>query len=122
MSHFSLCSATGRSQRRGLRRRCPSTPRAVVVSFARILPIAERVTHSDTSSSAQGRRPSDDEFFTTAELAALLKIPPKTLSWWRHKRKGPLFHRDGRYVRYPKTLVDAWLATRTEEAEQWMES
>ena len=67
-------------------------------------------------------RPSDDEYFTTEELSALLKIPAKTLQWWRTQRTGPKFHRDGRHVRYPKTLVDAWLEERTADAERWMAS
>ena len=42
----------------------------------------------------------------------------KTLAAWRSQRKGPLFHRMGVHVRYPKSHLDAWLDERTNEAER----
>ena len=64
----------------------------------------------------------DDAFLTTEELSVLLKVPENTLKAWRNKRKGPLFHRHGVHVRYPKSLVNQWLAECTAEAERWMVS
>ena len=67
-------------------------------------------------------RPHADEYFTPQELAALLKIPVKTLAAWRSERKGPLPTRMGVHVRYPKSHLDTWLAERITEAERWMAS
>ena len=38
-------------------------------------------------------------------------MPIKTLYDWRHKGCGPLGMRVGRYVRYRRSDVDAWLET-----------
>lgn len=49
---------------------------------------------------------------STAEVAAMLGIPQKTLVEWRSRGIGPEYLRIGRHVRYRWSDVDTWLATR----------
>lgn len=51
-----------------------------------------------------------DEILTTAEVAALLKAPPATLRFWRHKEMGPPCFVLGRRVVYRAADVDQWVA------------
>lgn len=56
---------------------------------------------------------ADDALMTTAELAAYLKLPKRTLENWRYRssgQAGPPFKRLGLHVRYVRADVDAWLA------------
>lgn len=47
---------------------------------------------------------------TPDEVAALLKVTPKTLEGWREKGTGPAFVRLGhRTVRYSTTALKDWL-------------
>jgi excisionase family DNA binding protein len=50
-----------------------------------------------------------DDLFTLAELANLLRVPPATLRYWRHRGTGPDSFRIGRHVRYYRTDVESWL-------------
>ena len=43
------------------------------------------------------------------ELASELKVTERTLLRWREEGKGPEFYRDGRFVRYARAKVNAWL-------------
>lgn len=52
------------------------------------------------------------EWFTTAELAAWLQVPPETVYKWRYTGSGPRGVRLGRHVRYRRTDVEAWLTER----------
>ena len=54
------------------------------------------------------------EFLTPAEAAALLGIRIETLCRWRTRGYGPEYFRSetGRWVRYRRSAVDAWLASR----------
>jgi excisionase family DNA binding protein len=49
-----------------------------------------------------------ETFLTEAELAALLKVSPRTLQRWRVEGNGPKFRRHGRRVRYSRSDVIAW--------------
>jgi predicted DNA-binding transcriptional regulator AlpA len=49
---------------------------------------------------------------STAEVAAMLGIPSKTLVEWRSRSIGPEYLKVGRYVRYRWSAVNAWLDTR----------
>lgn len=51
-----------------------------------------------------------DEVLTPGEVAALLKVPERTLSDWRYRQEGPPFHKVGRHVRYLAAEVRSWLA------------
>lgn len=72
--------------------------------------------------SAQGR--SDDQqgwvvrLLTIEEVAEYLQVPVQTLYHWRYKRTGPRGVRVGRFVRYHRADVEAWLRTRTPASEQ----
>lgn len=51
------------------------------------------------------------EWLTVEELAAELKVPPRTVYRWNAERTGPLFHR---YCRYKRSDVDLWVAARAD--------
>ena len=53
--------------------------------------------------------PKTDELLTVQELAALLKVPVSTVYSWRHLGVGPRGIRVGRYVRYRRADVEAFL-------------
>jgi predicted DNA-binding transcriptional regulator AlpA len=46
---------------------------------------------------------------TVSEVAAFLRVPPKTLYEWRSTGKGPRGRKVGRFVRYAATDVVRWL-------------
>ncbi len=45
---------------------------------------------------------------TTEELAAHLRVEPKTLANWRYLGRGPIYVKDGGLVRYRREDVEAW--------------
>lgn len=53
-------------------------------------------------------QPDDETWLSTAELAARLKIPVKTLAAWASAETGPRFARMGRYRRYRLGDVRDW--------------
>ena len=50
-----------------------------------------------------------DGLITTAELAAFLSLPVKTLRDWRYTGVGPRALRVGRHLRYEPAEVRRWL-------------
>ncbi len=50
-----------------------------------------------------------DRLLSIDEVASLLGIPTQTLYDWRTRRKGPKALRVGRYVRYRREDVRAWI-------------
>lgn len=50
-----------------------------------------------------------DRLMTIEEVAGYLQVPVKTLYDWRHRGCGPRGMRVGRYARYRRDDVDAWL-------------
>lgn len=52
----------------------------------------------------------------------VLRMPEKTLEWWRRERRGPIPMHIGRHVRYRSEDVRAWLAQQAEAGEGWMAS
>jgi hypothetical protein len=50
-----------------------------------------------------------DGFIETAELAAYLAVPVKTLRQWRYLGVGPRAYRVGRHLRYRPADVRRWL-------------
>jgi excisionase family DNA binding protein len=50
-----------------------------------------------------------EPMLTVEEVAELLRVPVATLHQWRHKGTGPRSYRVGRYVRYRRDDLEAWL-------------
>jgi excisionase family DNA binding protein len=50
------------------------------------------------------------QYMTTAEVAELLRTPPETLRFWRHRGKGPRSWKPGARVLYDRNDVEAWIA------------
>lgn len=59
---------------------------------------------------------SEQEFLTTAEVAAWLRMPESSVRWWRHSGKGPASFSVGKRVLYRRTVVEAWIAEQEREA------
>ncbi|MDB4963442.1 MAG: phage transcriptional regulator AlpA [Myxococcales bacterium] len=57
------------------------------------------------------------EFLDEKRFCTVLGISPVTATKWRAKAKGPPFIRVGRLIRYRRTDVDSWLASRTVGAQ-----
>lgn len=51
-----------------------------------------------------------EKFLTTADLAAMLRMPAETVRYWRHADKGPRFFKLGRRVLYDVADVEEWIA------------
>jgi predicted DNA-binding transcriptional regulator AlpA len=49
-----------------------------------------------------------EEFLTTKEAAAFLKLAPQTLNNWRNLGNGPKFRKFGRRVVYARSELMAW--------------
>ena len=64
-----------------------------------------------TNPPVQGHeRPRDDELLTLQQVAELLEVSPNTIYYWRYQGTGPKGHRVGRWVRYWRSDVLAWVA------------
>jgi len=59
---------------------------------------------------------ADDPLLTSEETADYLGISIQTLYVWATRRIGPDRIKVGRYTRYRKSAVDAWLDARTLQA------
>lgn len=46
---------------------------------------------------------------TTEEVSDMLRLPLNTLYAWHHRGKGPRAFRAGKYVRYRRADVLAWI-------------
>ena len=53
-----------------------------------------------------------NELLTVEELAALLKVPPKTIYAWRYRRQGPRGIKVGRHLRFRRNDIEQWLDER----------
>ena len=51
--------------------------------------------------------------WSTDETAAYLNIPPRTLDQWAYQGYGPRWSKVGRYRRYRRGDVDAWLESQS---------
>lgn len=51
--------------------------------------------------------------WTVEDVAAYLRIPPKTLYEWRLKRYGPEGRKVGKYLRYDPQDVRAWFQAQS---------
>ena len=59
-------------------------------------------TASDTNA-------DDDQLLTPDEVSQLLSIKPGTLRQWRSQGRGPTYTHVGRFVRYPRAELRAYL-------------
>lgn len=50
-----------------------------------------------------------EEYYTTEECAAILKVSPKTLETWRSRGKGPKYYKVGGRVLYKKSDIEAFI-------------
>lgn len=55
---------------------------------------------------------SIESLMTLDEVAAYLRVPKETVYHWRKHGEGPRGFRTGRYVRFRRSDVDAWLETQ----------
>ncbi len=62
---------------------------------------------------------SADRLLTTAEVAGYLGVPVATVYAWNSRRLGPKRFRVGKYVRYRRTDVDAWLDQQAAVTTGW---
>lgn len=58
-----------------------------------------------------------ERLWAVEDVAAYLGVPVKTVYEWRTKRYGPTGFRVGRYVRYRREDVEAWLDMMTAERD-----
>ena len=56
-------------------------------------------------------RETSGTLFTEAEVAARLRVVPRTLKVWRQIGEGPPYLKLGRQIRYAHSDLEAWLAT-----------
>jgi DNA-binding transcriptional MerR regulator len=56
---------------------------------------------------------SDVLYYTTKEVAAMLKISPRTLENWRNLRRGPAFIKFGTRVLYSSQTLAEYAAINT---------
>ena len=73
--------------------------------------------------SAMQRSDGQDEggvvrLLTIDEVAEYLQVPVQTLYHWRYKRTGPKGVRVGRFVRYHRADVEAWLRIQAPSCDQ----
>ena len=67
----------------------------------------------------------DDPLLSSPETAAYVGVPLQTLYVWAVRGTGPKRIKVGRYTRYRKSEIDAWLDTNTkpgsagQSAEAW---
>lgn len=59
-----------------------------------------------------------EEILTTDEVAALLKIPKRTLYRWTSEGKGPPFYAIGKYNRWKRSEVMAWFESHLDEVSR----
>lgn len=50
-----------------------------------------------------------EKFLTTEELSEILKIPARTLRFWRKENRGPPWLKMGRSVKYRESEVSEWV-------------
>ena len=56
-----------------------------------------------------------ERLLTKAEVAERLRIPVKTMNFWRSKGKGPKGKRIGTHVMYRESDVEAWIKQQFED-------
>jgi predicted DNA-binding transcriptional regulator AlpA len=59
----------------------------------------------------------DDGLLTLEEVAAMMKLPPATLRKWRAEGRPPQAFRLGKWLRYRRSVVEAFLVAQ--ESKEW---
>ncbi len=57
---------------------------------------------------------SRERLLTASEVAEHLGVPTETIYYWRSVGKGPRGARVGRYLRFRRADVDAWVEQHTD--------
>jgi len=57
--------------------------------------------------------PGPNDILDDAQLAAMLRIEPRTLRLWRQTRALPFIRLTPKVIRYRRSDIDRWLAGRT---------
>jgi len=60
----------------------------------------------------------DGGLLTTAQLAELLQVPPRTIDDWAYDGVGPRFLKVGRARRYARRDVERWLDEHASDRPQ----
>jgi excisionase family DNA binding protein len=58
-----------------------------------------------------------EEYLTTEELAALLKVPVRTVHHWRYRGESPPAVKIRGTLRFPLSGVQAWIKANTETTD-----
>ena len=77
-----------------------------------LLPALGRSHHPSEAPMSQTQpTPTDvnDELLSIDEVAEMLRVPVGTLRYWRHLGAGPHSFKVGRWVRYRRGDVRAWI-------------
>lgn len=61
------------------------------------------------SSGGRGPLRKPEQFLTIEQLADELAVEVRTIREWRVKGTGPKVHKIGRFLRYRRSEVEAWL-------------
>jgi excisionase family DNA binding protein len=59
-----------------------------------------------------------ERLMTLADLSEMLGVPVTTLYAWRCRGEGPSGYRIGRYVRYRRSVVEAWIEGQADPARE----
>jgi excisionase family DNA binding protein len=70
---------------------------------------------SGNPNGAEGSRGAE-ALATVGEVAAFLRVPPKTLYRWRYSGAGPPAYRVGKHLRFRWEDIEAWLSERGDSA------
>lgn len=74
------------------------------------------MSQADNNTTSVATAPVLREYLSDKQLAAELKVSPRTLARWRRLREGPAITRIGRKIVYNRRAVTAWLASQEMEA------
>jgi predicted DNA-binding transcriptional regulator AlpA len=69
-----------------------------------------------TDPRVQGHQPTGeaDQLMSLRDVADLLEVSPNTIYYWRYQGTGPKGHRVGRWIRYWRSDVLAWMSERAD--------
>ena len=81
-------------------------------------PLAETTTRAIIERATAHRAGMQDELFTMAEVADILRSPVASLRYWRHLGTGAHSFRIGRTVRYWHHNVTTWLIQQSSASDQ----
>lgn len=62
--------------------------------------------------------PEQPEFLTTEEVAARLRVSPKTVVYWRNKGTGPVSEKIMGNLRFPRAEFEQWLTEQRESTRR----